>query len=59
MNIFLLTPIHKATIPANNAAWNKATDASALENASLIDTNDKGEFLTNYIKVASSPESIV
>ncbi len=41
VNIFLLVPITMATIPANKADWNKATDASALENASLIDTNDK------------------
>jgi len=48
-----------ATIPANKADWNRATDASAFENASLIDTNESGEFLSSSIKVASSPPSIV
>ena len=48
-----------AITPANKADWNRATDASALENASLIATNDNGESLNIWIKLVSFPPIIV
>ena len=47
VNIFLNTPIAIATMDANNADWNNATDASDALNASLIAVNDAGELVIN------------
>ena len=48
-----------ATIPANNADWNSATDASAFEKASFMASNDAGEFFIIWITALSSPTIIV
>ena len=58
VNIFWTTDITIATIPASNADWNNATDASDALNASLIAVNVNGESVNNCISVASSPPII-
>ena len=59
VNIFLHTDIIIATIEANNADWNNATDASDAAKVSNIALKDNGEFVIIAWIAVSSPAIIV